>query len=318
MIKVFISGGVKMNKVCVLGSINMDLVIKVNSMPKVGETILSEDMKKIPGGKGANQAIAAKRSGSEVHIIGKVGKDEYGKVLTEKLSEDGIEIKNIFKDDNKNTGMALITVNKAGNNSIIVVSGSNMSISKKDILKAESVIEYCDILVSQLEVPIERVREAFIIAKKYNKLTVLNPSPSKEIHEQLMKNTDMIIPNENEAYDLTGIKVQDLESCRKAAQFFIERGVKVVIITLGEKGAAIITENHGEIIPAYRVKVVDTTAAGDSFLGALVSKIDSKDISFESIKEGVKFGNQVSSITIQRKGAQPSIPYAEEVEKVYR
>lgn len=298
-----------MNKVCVLGSMNMDMIITVASMPKVGETILCDDVKKLPGGKGANQAIAAKRSGAEVYMIAKIGKDENGDTLLKGLENDNINTKYVLRDDNNDTGMAIITVNGNGDNSIIVVPGSNMNISKAEILKAEEAIKDSDIVVAQLETPMDAAAEVFDLAKKHNKLTVLNPSPSKILSSELMENTDIIIPNETEAYSITGTEVKDIESAKKASSFFFDRGIKVVIITLGENGAVIVTKDNEELIPAYKVKVVDTTAAGDSFLGAIVSKINVRHISFENLKKAVEFGNKVSSIVIQRKGAQPSIPY---------
>lgn len=304
-----------MNKVCVLGSMNMDMVITVASMPKVGETILCNDVKKLPGGKGANQAIAAQRSGAEVYMIAKIGKDENGDTLLKGLQNDDINTKYVLRDNKKDTGMAIITVNSEGNNSIIVVPGSNMNISKLEILRAEEAIKDSDIVVAQLETPMDAAAEAFRLAKKYNKFTVLNPSPSKILSNELIENTDMIIPNETEAYGITGIEVKDIESAKRASRLFFNKGIKVVIITLGENGAAIVTRTNAELVPAYKVKAADTTAAGDGFLGALVSKINIKDVSFESLKKAVEFGNKVSSIVVQRKGAQPSIPYLGEVEK---
>lgn len=303
-----------MNKVCILGSMNMDMVITVASMPKMGETILCDDVKKLPGGKGANQAIAAKRSGAEVYMIAKIGKDENGETLLKGLQNDNINTKYVLRDDNKDTGMAIITVNNDGNNSIIVVPGSNMNISKSEILKAEEAIKDSDIVVTQLETPMDAALEAFKLAKKYNKFTVLNPSPSKILSSELIENTDIIIPNETEAYSITGTEVKDIDGAKEASRFFFDKGVKVVIITLGENGAAIVTRDNAELIPAYKVKAVDTTAAGDSFLGAIVSKINVNDISFENLRRAVEFGNKVSSIVVQRKGAQPSIPYLDEME----
>lgn len=307
-----------MNKVCFFGSMNMDIVVAVDSMPKVGETILCSNVKKIPGGKGANQAIAAKRSGAEVYMIAKIGKDENGDALLKGLEGDNINTKYVLKDDNESTGMAIITVNKEGNNSIIVVPGSNMNISKAEIIQAQDAIKNSDVLATQLETPMDVACEAFKIAKKYNKMTVLNPSPAKDLSNELIENTDIIVPNETEAYKLTGVEVKDIDSAKEASKFFLDKGVKAVITTLGENGAVIVTKENAELIPAYKVKAVDTTAAGDSFLGAVVSKISSEKISFENLKEAVKFGSKVSSIAVQRKGAQPSIPYLKEVNEIYK
>lgn len=306
-----------MNKVCVLGSINMDLVIKVNEMPKEGETILSESFEKIAGGKGANQAVAARRCGNIVSMIGKIGKDDNGKILKGLLEEDSIDTNLIFEDENEPTGMAVITVNKNGNNSITVISGSNMTLNKDEIEKSKEIIENSDILISQFEVPEEVILEAFKIAKENNKITILNPAPAKKIDEELLKYTDIIIPNETEAELLTGIKVNDLESAKLAANGLLEKGVKFVIVTLGSKGAAVISKEGGQIVEAYKVKAIDTTAAGDSFIGGLSSKLDIENLSFENLLKAVKFANKVSSITVQRKGAQPSIAKLEEVIKIY-
>ncbi|MDY6011540.1 ribokinase [Clostridium sp.] len=306
-----------MNKVCVLGSINMDLVIKVNEMPKEGETILSESFEKIAGGKGANQAVAARRCGNIVSMIGKIGKDDNGKILKGLLEEDSIDTNLIFEDENEPTGMAVITVNKNGNNSITVISGSNMTLNKDEIEKSKEIIENSDILISQFEVPEEVILEAFKIAKENNKVTILNPAPAKKIDEELLKYTDIIIPNETEAELLTGIKVNDLESAKLAANGLLEKGVKFVIVTLGSKGAAVISKEDGQIVEAYKVKAIDTTAARDSFIGGLSSKLDIENLSFENLLKAVKFANKVSSITVQRKGAQPSIARLEEVIEIY-
>lgn len=306
-----------MNKVCVLGSINMDLVIKVNEMPKEGETILSESFEKIAGGKGANQAVAARRCGNIVSMIGKIGKDDNGKILKGLLEEDSIDTNLIFEDENEPTGMAVITVNKNGNNSITVISGSNMTLNKDEIEKSKEIIENSDILISQFEVPEEVILEAFKIAKENNKVIILNPAPAKKIDEELLKSTDIIIPNETEAELLTGIKVNDLESAKLAANGLLEKGVKFVIVTLGSKGAAVISKEDGQIVEAYKVKAIDTTAAGDSFIGGLSSKLDIENLSFENLLKAVKFANKVSSITVQRKGAQPSIARLEEVIEIY-
>ena len=306
-----------MNKVCVLGSINMDLVIRVNEMPKEGETILSESFEKIAGGKGANQAVAARRCGNIVSMIGKIGKDDNGKILKGLLEEDSIDTNLIFEDENEPTGMAVITVNKNGNNSITVISGSNMTLNKDEIEKSKEIIENSDILISQFEVPEEVILEAFKIAKENNKITILNPAPAKKIDEELLKYTDIIIPNETEAELLTGIKVNDLESAKLAANGLLEKGVKFVIVTLGSKGAAVISKEDGQIVEAYKVKAIDTTAAGDSFIGGLSSKLDIESLSFENLLKAVKFANKVSSITVQRKGAQPSIARLEEVIEIY-
>ena len=306
-----------MNKVCVLGSMNMDLVVKVNDIPRVGETILSKSFEKIAGGKGANQAVAAKRCGAEVSIIAKIGKDENGQILKDKLKEDNIDVKYVFEDKNESTGMAFIMVNENGNNSIIVVAGSNMTINKEDIEASLEKIEESDILIAQFETSEEMTLEAFKKAKEFGKVTILNPAPAKKINEELLKVTDIIVPNETEAEVLTGITVETLEDANKAGKVFLEKGVKFVVITLGDKGAAVIGKDFCKLVPSYKVNAIDTTAAGDSFIGGLSSKLDFRNINKETLIGAVNFGNKVSSISVQRKGAQPSIPYLKEIEEIY-
>lgn len=307
-----------MNKICVLGSMNMDLVLKVKDMPKVGETILSKSFQKIAGGKGANQAVAAKRSGSEVFMISKIGKDENGRELRDKLVEDNIDVKYVFEDEVEPTGIALIMVNDNGNNSIIVNAGSNMTLTKEEIHSAEEAIKESEIIISQFETPEDITIEAFKIAKENGKVTILNPAPAKKIKEELLKYTDIIVPNETEAELLTGIEIKDIEDAKEAGKIFLEKGVKFVIITLGENGAALIGKDFCEIVPAYKVNAIDTTAAGDSFIGGLSSKLDAKNLGRETLSKAIRFGNKVSSIAVQRRGAQPSIPFVDEVLEVYK
>lgn len=306
-----------MNKVCVLGSMNMDLVVKVNDVPRVGETILSKSFEKIAGGKGANQAIAAKRCGAKVSMIAKIGNDDNGQILKQKLEEDNIDVKYVFKDNKEATGIAIIMVNENGNNSIIVVSGSNMTIDDEEVEASIEKIKESDILISQFEVSEKIILKAFKKAKELEKITILNPAPAKKINEELLKVTDIIVPNETEAEVLTGIKVNTLEDANEAGQIFLEKGVKFAVITLGSKGAAVIGADFCELVPAYKVNAIDTTAAGDSFIGALSSKLKFEEINKLNLINAVKFGNKVSSISVQRKGAQPSIPYLREVEEIY-
>lgn len=225
-----------MNKVCILGSMNMDLVIGVNNTPRVGETILANSFEKIPGGKGANQAVAAKRCGAEVYMISKIGNDENGVILKDKLIEDNINVDYVFEDDVESTGMAFITVNKEGDNSIIVVSGSNKKLTEKEINIAEEAIKKSNIIIAQLETSEEMTLKAFVKAKDFGKITILNPAPAKKIDKELLKYIDIIIPNETEAEVLTGVKINTVEDAQKASEVFLESGIKYAIITLGLKG----------------------------------------------------------------------------------
>ncbi|MBW6409224.1 ribokinase [Clostridium weizhouense] len=307
-----------MNNICILGSINMDFVFQIENMPKEGETILSNNFKKIPGGKGANQAVAARRSGANVYMIGKVGNDDNGRNMVEGFKKEGMNTQYISIDENETTGMAMIMVNKNGNNSIIVEPGANMKIDDKDIDNAEEAILNSDIVISQFETPEDIAIKAFKRAKELNKITILNPAPAKTISDELLKYTDMIIPNETEAQVITGVTVSDLETAKKAAKILIDKGVKYTIITLGEKGAAVVSKEDAEIVNAFKVNAIDTTAAGDSFIGGLSSKLCINELSFDNLTKAVKFGNMVSSLAVQKEGAQTSIPYLEEVIRTYK
>jgi ribokinase len=306
-----------LNRVCILGSINIDLILNVKKMPQVGETIFGENLKNASGGKGANQAIAASRCGSEVKMIGKIGNDNNGNSLVEALVKDSINVKYVGVDVDSPTGTALITVDEEGNNSIIVVPGANMTINHEEILAAKKIIEDSDLIISQFETPLQATIDAFKIAKGKKVITILNPAPAKTIPDELYSLTDIIVPNETEVYELSGVKVETLTDAKKAADLFLQRGVKYVIITLGEKGAVLIDKNRIQLIPAYKVNAIDTTAAGDSFIGALASVVNKDSINFDNLIEAIKFGNKVSSIVVQNEGAQPSIPYLSEIKRIF-
>lgn len=307
-----------MNKVCILGSINMDMVISINKMPLIGETIFSDDFKLAHGGKGANQAVASKRLGADVYMISKVGQDAYGNQIVNSLQEENINVTNVFRDNSKPTGTAIITVDNDGNNSIIVVPGANMNLNLEEIDKCKEVIANSDIIVAQFETPIEVTIEVFKFARENEVITILNPAPAKKIPDELLKYTDIIVPNETEATTLTGVNVQDLESAKQAANIFLDKNVKYVIITLGNKGAALISKENGILNPAYKVNVVDSTAAGDSFIGAISTKLRKDNFDIKSLEEAIKFANKVSAITVQREGAQPSIPFLKEISSIYK
>ncbi len=310
--------GESVNRVSVLGSLNMDLVVKVKAMPEVGQTIMGEDFTSIPGGKGANQAVAARRLGAEVNMIGKVGADANGQRLISELQRDNINTEFVFVDKQNTTGTAVITVNEEGNNSIIVIAGANMQIEKQELQSARAVIENSNVLVAQFETSIEITLEAFKYAKEKGLVTILNPAPAKSIPEELLRYTDIIVPNETEALYLTGIEVKDIASAKEAGMQFINKGTKYVIITLGDKGAVLMDKDNCELIPAFKVKAIDTTAAGDSFIGGISVKINFSNLKYEALKSAVEFANKVSSLSVQRKGAQPSIPTLSEVMKAYK
>lgn len=305
-------------KICVLGSINMDEVVGCKFMPKVGETILAHSFKKVPGGKGANQAVAARRMGCEVFMIGKIGEDANGEYLLNTLKEEGINTENVFKDSENPTGVAIILVDDSGNNSIAVVAGSNMAINNEDLLEAKKAITESKILISQFETPVDITIEAFKIAREKGVITLLNPAPAREIPDELLKYTDIIVPNETEAESITGIKVNDINSAKIASRDLLSKGVKYVIITLGDKGAAMVSDNYSVLVPAKKVKAIDTTAAGDSFIGGLSRILSSENgLTDSSLEKAIGFANKVSAIVVTKEGAQTSIPTFETVIKTY-
>lgn len=306
-----------MNKVCVVGSINMDMTIGLKDIPKPGETILGKSLTLSPGGKGANQAVAAKRSGSMVYMVGKVGKDSNGRDLSNKLAKENINIEGVYEDEHQSTGTAVITVNEKGENSIIVVPGANMAMGTEQIRDCRNTIRKCDVVVSQFEIPIDIISHSFKYAKEENKITILNPAPARKIPESILKNTDIIIPNETEVEAITGIRVENLSDGRKAARHFFDMGIKYLIVTMGDKGVMILSKDEEELIPAYPVKAKDTTAAGDSFIGGFCSQLLDGNLTFQNIKSAAVYGNRVASIAVQREGAQNSIPFIKEVNRVY-
>lgn len=299
-----------MKKILVIGSLNLDMVVNVDHTPLVGETILSDKMELIPGGKGANQACAAGCLGADVAILGAVGKDTYAEIQKESLRSAGVDVSHLVYRESDATGLAMITVNKDGDNSIVVVAGANATLSPKDIDNNRDLIEACDIVIFQLEIPLETVSYAAKLAKSLGKTVILDPAPvPKEFPEELYKYVDIIKPNETELGMLTGISNAE-NHLTEAIELLRSRGAKNVLVTLGEKGVYINEENgKSSKIPALKVEAIDTTAAGDAFTAALASML----VDGKSLVEAAQFANYVSAIVVTRKGAQSSIPMLEEV-----
>lgn len=300
-----------MNTITVVGSINLDTTLRVNQMPKPGETLHAKEHFTAGGGKGANQAVAAKRSGANTYFIGAVGNDGAGMMMSELLTHESINIDGVITLDNQSTGQAFITVDDGGENSIMIFSGANNSFTPEHVRASTETIEKSDFIISQFESAMDSTVEAFNIAREKQVKTILNPAPAiSNMPRELLSVTDMIIPNETETEILTGIKVTDEESLKKAAESLHELGIEAVIITIGSKGAFYDVNGQSGIVPAFKVKAVDTTAAGDTFIGALSSRLKPD---FSNIEEAIKYGNKASSLTVQRFGAQPSIPYENEI-----
>ncbi|WP_053955481.1 ribokinase [Inediibacterium massiliense] len=299
-----------MGKITVIGSMNMDLVANVDHMPKTGETIIGKSFEEIPGGKGANQAVAMARLGGQVNMIGKLGDDGFGKTLLKGLQKDEISVEGVQIEENTPSGVALITVSKEAHNSIIVVPGANFKLKKEDIDRNIQIIKESDFLVLQLEVPIDTVKHSLKRAKDLGVYTILNPAPAQKLDKSIIENVDLLIPNETELEILSGIEINNEEDVIKASKSLIEKGVESLIVTLGEKGSMYIDEKGFKKFKAHKVKAVDTTAAGDSFIGGVcVSLSEGK-----TIEEAIGYGSKVGALTVTKKGAQSSLPYKEEIE----
>lgn len=295
--------------IVVVGSSNTDMIIKVPHLPKPGETILGGEFTKAAGGKGANQAVAAARAGGEVKFIAKVGDDIFGESAIDGFREDGIDVADVSKDANAPSGVAQIFVADDGENCIAVASGANAKLSKGDIDNAKDVIEAADVLLTQLETPVETISNAIDIAREYGKTVILNPAPALPLPVELLAKISVITPNETEAELLSGIKVVDEASAVQASDVLKDKGVETVIITLGSKGAFVNHEGEQYLVPGFKVDVVDTTAAGDTFNGALAVALSQK----KTFREGVKFANAAAALSVTALGAQPSVPFLKEI-----
>ena len=299
-----------MSRILVIGSSNTDMVIKTEKLPAPGETILGGTFLMNPGGKGANQAVAAARLGGKVTFITKRGNDLFGNQAGGLLMREGIHTQYIVKDMELPSGVALITVDSTGENSIVVAPGSNGNLLQEDIPTAVFETTKYEILLLQLEIPINTVEYSAVAASEKGIKVILNPSPARKLSDNLLMHTWLITPNETEAEIITGVKITDIPSAEKAAEIIMKRGVKNVIITLGEAGAYIKSENFTGLIPGIKVIPVDTTAAGDVFNGALAVALSEGKV----LNEAVVFANKAASISVTRMGAQASAPYRNEIQ----
>jgi len=303
-----------MAKIVILGSINTDLVIQSPKAPRMGETVMGGGFRIIAGGKGANQGVAVARllgEGASAAFIGAVGGDEFGPIMRGNLAENGLDVMHVKSVADCATGTAVIVVHE-GDNFIVLDSGANGTITPDDVARAEDIIAGADILVTQLEIPLEAVRAALALAKRYNVTTLLNPAPARPLDAALLAMVDIITPNETECETLTGVNADTIEGGKAGVAALLEMGVKQAIVTLGANGAAY--NDGGDILHQPGVKadvVVDTTAAGDSFTGALAVALTEG----KSIHEAIVFANHVGAITVATMGAQPSLPTRAAVEK---
>ena len=300
-----------MKRALVIGSLNMDMTVKVEELPKWGETIFGDDFYESWGGKGANQAVAISKRGKETEMIGMVGKDSQGEKLIQNLNKYGIKSDNIIKSDDL-TGRAIITVDKKGDNNIIVIPGSNFKITKEYIQEKQDVIASSDVVILQNEIPFETVEFSLLKAKELGKITIFNPAPARQLSEKIFKNTDYLILNETEMEEIFGIGINDKVYIGRIFHKKKECGIRNIILTLGDNGSVLFSEDDNiKKYDAYEVKAVDTTAAGDSFIGAFTMKICETG----DADKAIKYATAVSAIVVTRQGAQDSIPTREEIEK---
>ena len=297
-----------MKNICVIGSLNMDLVVNVDTMPKPGQTIIGSNFKEVPGGKGANQAVAMARLNGNVSMIGKVGEDGFGQTLKKKKKNDKVDTTYIQTSKGA-TGVALITVDKNAQNSIVVSPGANFEVKEDDIDNNIEAIKNSDIVVLQLETPLNTIKYALNKAKELNKYTILNPAPAVKLDDEIIKNVDLLTPNETELEIISGVSIETEEDIQKAAQIMIEKGVKELIVTLGSKGSLYINKEKSMFKKAYKVEAVDTTAAGDSYTGALAVAL-SQD---KNIEDAMDFASKVGALSVLKEGAQSSLPTLEDV-----
>jgi ribokinase len=297
-----------MPNILVVGSLNADLVVRAPRFPQPGETISGNDLQIIPGGKGANQAVAAARQGAAVWMVGRVGGDSFGPELINNLKRNNVDTSGVQIDAGSSTGTAIIVVDSNGQNSIVLSPGGNGRVSEAD-LERLSFPEY-NLLLLQLEVPIETVLSAARRARLNGVRVLLNPAPAYALPDELISLPDFLLPNEGELSLLTDQPVNDMASAEKAAKILLERGAQNVIVTLGDKGALIVSSGQVTHVDTYQVDVVDTTAAGDAFIGGFASAL----LQNKSLEEAVRYGCACGALATTKFGAQPSLPVKEAVE----
>ncbi|OLQ91598.1 ribokinase [Vibrio ponticus] len=300
-----------MNKLVVLGSVNADHVLQVPSFPRPGETLHGRNYQVIPGGKGANQAVAAARLNADIGFIACVGDDAFGINIRQTFQADNIDISAVKMQPNCPTGIAMIQVADSGENSICISAEANDHLTAQAIEQDIARIEQAEYLLMQLETPMCGIEKAAEVAKAAGTKVILNPAPARQLSEALLRNVDIITPNETEAEILTGVAINDEQSAQQAAEILHQKGIETVMITLGAKGVWLSQNGIGKIIAGFRVKATDTTAAGDTFNGAFVTGL----LEQMPIESAIKFAHAAAAISVTRFGAQTSIPQRTEVEE---
>tara|TARA_B110000858_G_scaffold193768_1_gene246943 strand:- start:43808 stop:44725 length:918 start_codon:yes stop_codon:yes gene_type:complete len=302
--------GSAQSAITVIGSINTDMVVKTQSLPSAGETVMGGNFFMSGGGKGGNQAVAAARLGATVSMVANLGMDTLGDTAIGRLQAEGIDCKFVSRDEHQASGVALISVDAGGENHIVVAPGANATLSSKHVEEAFSQIEPSSLILLQLEIPMDAVSRAAELSAKKGCRLILDPAPAQELSASLMASTYLITPNETEAEILTGIRVVDEASAREAATQLLAVGVENVAITLGKQGVFLANNEASQFIPSLAVDAVDTTAAGDCFNGSLAAALAKGG----SLPDSIKFACKAASIAVTRLGAQDSMPYAREIE----
>jgi ribokinase len=300
-----------MKNIVVVGSINTDMVVRSPQIPKPGETLIGNSFVTTPGGKGANQAVAAARLGGKVTLIGKVGTDAFGNTAIENFKKENIDTRFIYKDANQPSGIAIIIIDDKGENSIVVASGSNGTLSGNDITNAADTIKAAEVVLFQLETPLDTVEAGAKLAKANGKKVMLNPAPAAELSDGLLKHIDIITPNQSEAHTLTGITVSNIEEAALASNALHAKGIDMVIITMGALGAYVSSSSYTGLVNGFNAgTVIDTVAAGDTFCGGLAIALSEG----KRIDDAVRFANAAAAISVTRSGAQESVPHRTEVD----
>ncbi len=297
-----------MTDILVVGSLNADLVVRALRLPLPGETISGEDLAILPGGKGANQAVAAARQGARVAMLGRVGRDSFGPLLLDNLRQNNVDIVHVQADPSA-TGTAVIVVDASGQNSIVLSPGANARVTPTDVDAFP--LQGVDTLLLQFEIPLETVLHAARLGRQNGLRVILNPAPAHRFPASLLADVDILVPNESELQSLTESPVTDLDSATVAARTLLAGGSRAVIVTLGGNGALLVTEKQSAHFSAFPVQVVDTTAAGDAFIGGLAAAL----LKGDSLEDAVRYGNACGALATTRFGAQPSLPTRAEVEQ---
>jgi ribokinase len=300
------------NRILVVGSSNTDMIIKMERIPKPGETIIGGEFVSAAGGKGANQAVGAARAGGAVTFIARVGQDMFGDKAVAGFVAEGINVDYVVRDRTSPSGVALIFVGGNGENSIAVASGANARLTPADVRKARSAFQDASVLVLQLETPLATVQAAADLAAAAKVRVILNPAPARPLPDKLLRRVFLLTPNESEAELLTGVSVNNEAGAAKAAEALLVRGVQNVIVTMGARGALVAGKSGRQWIPAFKVKAVDTTAAGDVFNGTLALGLAEG----KSLLEAARFANAAAAISVTRMGAQTSAPTRKEIERL--